>query len=72
MVGGADIYKAQDVGGGGGYDEFLQDFDKQVQPPLQGLIFHFQARFTAVPFKPQSDQHCVRYGRFLALIVFKF
>ena len=32
MVGGADIYKAQDVGGGGGYDEFLQDFAKQVQP----------------------------------------
>ena len=41
VVGGADIYKAQDVGGGGGYDEFLQDFAKQVQPPLQGLIFHF-------------------------------
>ena len=39
MVGGADIYKAQDVGGGGGYDEFLQDFAKQVQPLLQGHIF---------------------------------
>ncbi|XP_023346877.1 polypeptide N-acetylgalactosaminyltransferase 1 [Eurytemora carolleeae] len=36
VVGGADIYKAQDVGGRGGYDEFLQDFAKQVEGAGEG------------------------------------
>ena len=45
VVGGADIYRAQEVGG---YDEFLQDFAKQVtNTTFRGCIF------TRIPPSPR-------------------